>query len=183
MAYFKIAFFSGLVVAMPAILYQAWAFLSPAIGERARRYSATFVMVSLLSFILGGLFAYFILLPSALNFLLSIGKEDLIPMISVEKYVSFVLTIILCAGLVFEMPVAIFILTRMGIANHRFLRKKFKYAILAIFIIAAVITPTPDVFNMTLLAIPMIFLYEISIWVSFFATSRSGVRHPSSFGV
>lgn len=167
MAHFKIAFFGGLIISMPVILYQAWAFISPAIGDGLRRYSLTFIVFSLLSFVFGCLFAYFLLLPAALKFLLSFGTNELEPVLSVGKYVSFVITVILCAGFVFQMPVFSFILSKAGLINHVFLRKRFKYAILVIFIVAAVITPTPDVFNMTLLAIPMLLLYEISIWISF----------------
>lgn len=172
MSYFKIAIASGLIISMPVILYQLWAFISPAVDERFRRYSMTFVTFSLVSFIFGCIFAYISLLPAALKFLLGFGREDLVPVISVGKYISFSISIILCAGLVFEMPMLSFILSKLGAVNHIFLRRKFKYAVLVIFITAALITPTPDIFNMTLLALPMIFLYEISIWVSYFASPR-----------
>lgn len=173
MAYFKIAMVSGFVITMPLILYQIWAFISPALEDRFRKYSLNFILSSLLAFILGCLFAYFLLLPAALRFLLNFGKGELEPFISVSKYISFVISIIFCTGLVFEMPVLSFILTKIGMLNHKFLRKRFKYAVLVIFIVAAIITPTPDVFNMMLLAIPMLFLYEISIWVSFLAGPKA----------
>jgi sec-independent protein translocase protein TatC len=173
MAYFKIATFSALVISAPLLLYQVWAFISPAIEERFKKYTAAFVILSSLSFMGGCLFAYFLLLPAALKFLLSFGQGELEPVISVGKYISFVVAIILCTGLVFEMPVLSFILSKLGVLNHIFLRKRFKYAVLIIFIAAAVITPTPDVFNMTLLAIPMLLLYEISIWVSFLAGPKT----------
>ena len=169
MVYFKIAMASGFVLSIPIILYQIWAFVSPAIGGRFKRYSFLFIFFSFLAFVSGALFAYFFLLPAALKFLLSFGRGELEPVISVGKYISFAVAIILGTGLVFEMPMASFILSKAGIINHRFLRKKFKYAVLVIFIAAAIITPTPDVINMTLLAIPMLLLYEMSIWVSFFS--------------
>lgn len=169
LAYFKISLVSGFVISLPVLLYEAWAFISPAIEQRFRRYTVSFVTFFLLAFISGCTFAYLVLLPAALKFLLSFGKGEFEPVISIGKYISFVLAIILCTGLVFEMPVLSFLLSKLGILNYRFLRKKFKYAILVIFIIAAVITPTPDVFNMILLALPMLFLYEVSIWISYLA--------------
>lgn len=171
--YFKIAVFCGLLLSAPVILYELWCFVAPAVGDRIRKYTVLFVSFSLLAFIAGCLFAYYLLLPAALKFLLSFAQGELEPVISVSKYISFALSIILCTGLVFEMPTISFILSKLGILHYRFLRKYYKYAILAIFIAAAVITPTPDAFNMTLLAIPMLLLYEISIWVSYF-TRRHG---------
>ncbi|MCM8781797.1 MAG: twin-arginine translocase subunit TatC [Candidatus Omnitrophica bacterium] len=172
MSYLKIAVFSSLMISMPLILYQAWAFISPAIEPSIKKYLVPFILFSLTSFMLGCLFAYFLLLPAALKFLLRFGERELEPIISIGKYVSFVIAIIFCTGLVFEMPLLSFILSKGGIVNYKFLRKRFKYAILVIFIIAAAITPTPDVFNMTLLAIPMLILYEVSIWVSFLTGPR-----------
>jgi len=172
--YFKISVFSGLIASMPIILYQVWAFISPAIKKKPRKYSLIFIFFSLLAFALGCLFAYFLALPAALKLLLNFSQGELEPVISVGKYISFVVSIILCTGFVFEMPVLSFILSKLGIINYRFLRKRFKYAVLAIFILAAFITPTPDVFNMMLLAAPMLLLYEISIWIAFLAGPRAG---------
>lgn len=172
LVYVKVAIFSGLVISMPIILYQLWRFISPAIEERLRKYTINFILLSLIAFICGLSFAYFFLLPTALRFLLNFAKDNLEPVISVGKYLSFVLGLILGCGLVFEMPVLSFILSKLGIINPKFLRKKFKYAVILIFIVAAIITPTPDVFNMIILAIPMLFLYELSIWVSNLARKR-----------
>lgn len=172
MIYMRIAFLSGLIVSMPVILYQVWAFILPAIEERRRRYTVLFIFFCSLSFIIGCLFAYFILIPPALKFLLSFAKDDLEPVISAQKYISFVISLILGCGLVFQMPVLSFILTRLGVINARILRKKYKYVIVIIFIVAAIITPTPDAFNMFMLALPMLFLYELSIWISFFSRSK-----------
>ena len=174
--YFNIALIGGTLIASPVIIYQLWAFIAPAVEERFKKYAFVFVIIVLIAFISGVFFAYFFLVPAALKFLLSIGQDQLEPVISAGKYVSFVLTLLVCTGAVFEMPVLSFILSRIGIVNHGFLRKKFKYSVLLILIAAAIITPTPDVFNMMLLAIPMILLYEISIWVSFFAAPRKAGR-------
>jgi len=172
--YVNIAIGAGLVISLPVILYHLWAFISPAIEDRLRRHSLTFISFSLLAFVTGCAFAYYILLPAGLRFLLQFGREDLEPLISAGKYISFVIAIILFTGLVFEMPVLSFMLSRLGIINHRFLRKYFRHAVLMLCIAAAVITPTPDPFNMMLLAVPMVFLYEVSIWVSFAAGRRAG---------
>ena len=170
--YMRVGFLFGFVIALPVVLYQVWAFIAPAVEERFKRYAAFFIVASFAAFIAGCLFAYFLLLPNALRFLLSLGADDLVPVIAADKYISFVVAIILCCGAVFEMPVASFILTKVGLCNARLLRKKFGIALIVIAVIAAVMTPTTDVFNMMLLMLPMALLYEASIWVSFFATPR-----------
>jgi len=109
---------------------------------------------------------------SALKFLLNIGKDELEPVISATRYISFVTGLMLACGIVFEMPVLSFFLTRIGVVNAGMLRRKFLYAVIIIMIVAAVITPTGDAFNMLMLAIPMLALYEASIWVSFFSAKR-----------
>ncbi|MCM8797930.1 MAG: twin-arginine translocase subunit TatC [Candidatus Omnitrophica bacterium] len=167
--YLRISLFSGIVLSLPMILYQIWAFILPALGERARRWVTYFIFFGLISFLSGCLFAYFILIPPALNFLLNFGKDQLEPVISATRYISFIISLILASGLVFQMPVLSFILTKAGIINFRFLRRKYRYAIVLVFIVAALITPTVDVFNLFLLAVPMIFLYELSIWISWLA--------------
>jgi len=170
--YMRIAFLSGLILSLPLILYQVWAFVLPAIEEKRKRQMVFFVFFCSLTFITGCLFAYFVLIPPALRFLLSFAKDNLQPVISANKYISFVISLILACALVFQMPVLSFILSKLGIINWRILRKKYKYAVVIIFIGAAIITPTGDVFNMLILALPMLFLYELSIWVSFFAQPK-----------
>lgn len=172
LVYMRISFLIGFIISMPVILYQIWAFILPAIEEGLKRRAILFIFFCSISFIVGCLFAYFILIPPALKFLLSFAKDDLEPMISATKYISFIISLILGCGLVFQMPVLSFILTKLGIINARILRKKYKYAIAIITIAAAVITPTPDAFNMMLLACPMLFLYEISIWVAHLAKPK-----------
>jgi len=170
--YMRISISAGLVVALPVMLLQLWAFLSPAIDGRFKKHAFLFVSVSFLIFLFGCSFSYFILLPAALKFLLNIGRADLEPVISATRYISFVTGLILACGIVFEMPVVSFFLTRIGAINAGMLRRKFLYAVIAILIAAAVITPTGDAFNMLMLALPMIALYEVSIWISFFSGKR-----------
>ncbi len=174
--YMRIAVICGLTISMPVILYQIWAFISPAVEEKFRRHVGSFVVFCSLSFATGCLFAYFILIPPALKFLLSFAGEDLEPVISATKYISFVTSLVLGCGLVFQMPMLSFFLTKLGVISSRLLRKKYKYAVIIIFIVAAIITPTPDAFNMFMLAGPMIFLYEMSIWVSFVAGRKPKVE-------
>jgi sec-independent protein translocase protein TatC len=164
--YMRIGMTFGLAIAFPVIAYQFWAFISPAIGERFKKNTAYFVSSCVSAFLVGGLFAYFVLLPKALVFLMGFGSSDLAPVISATSYISFVTCIILANGLVFQMPVLSLILTKLGLVNAGMLRRKFPYAIIVIAIVAAVITPTVDAFNMLILAIPMIVLYEVSIWIS-----------------
>lgn len=167
--YMRMALSAGLVISLPVVLFQLWAFFSPAIDARFRRHALVFVALSFLVFLAGCLFSYFILLPTALKFLLNIGKGDLEPVISATRYISFTTGLILACGAVFEMPIISFFLTRIGVINAGMLRRKFLYAVIIIMIASAVITPTGDAFNMLMLAIPMFALYEVSIWVSFFS--------------
>lgn len=166
--FMRISFCCGLFVSLPFIAYQLWLFISPAVEEKFKQCAIYFVLFCSIAFIIGGIFAYFILLPNALRFLLSLGNEDLVAVISAGKYISFVLAITVGCGFIFQMPVLIFLLTVLGIVNARLLRRHFKFALVAMLVIAAIITPTTDVFNMLMMALPMFLLYEISIWVSFF---------------
>jgi Twin arginine targeting (Tat) protein translocase TatC len=172
LVYMRISLTVGLVIALPVVLFQLWAFLSPAIDKRFKKYALLFVLFSFVVFLLGCAFSYFILLPASLKFLLNIGKGDLEPVISAARYISFVTGLILACGIVFEMPVLSFFLSRIGAINAGMLRRKFLYAVVVILIAAAVITPTGDAFNMLMLAIPMLGLYEVSIWVSFICGKR-----------
>jgi sec-independent protein translocase protein TatC len=172
LVYMRIGVIAGLILSFPVIAYQAWAFVSPAVGRDLRRYAAYFVASSTLAFVSGCAFAFFVLLPAALKFLLGIGGQDMEPVISAARYISFVTASMLACGAVFEMPVAAFFLARAGVLTSAAMRRKFKYALAAIMIVAAVITPTADVFNMMLLALPMLVLYEVSIWVAFAAEKK-----------
>ena len=164
--YMRIAFLCGFIISLPVILYQAWIFISPALEGKFKKGTVNFIGFCFLAFALGCVFAYFVLIPPALRFLLSFARGELVPVISASQYISFMITLIFGCGLVFEMPVLSFILARLKVLKPSFLRSKYKYAVVIIFIAAAVITPTTDIFNMTLLAIPMLLLYEISIWVA-----------------
>lgn len=163
--YTKISVFAGLILSLPIIFYHLWKFISPALEEKQKVYISSFIFWASLAFLSGAAFGYLCLVPFSLKFLLALAGSDLEPVISLSKYISFVLALLLCSGAAFETPVLVWLLNRMGIVNHKFLRKKRRYVIAGIFIVSAVITPTTDPFNMTLLALPMIVLYEISIWI------------------
>lgn len=164
--YMKVAFFAGLFVAAPVILSQVWLFIAPGLYKRERRYAAPFIIFASIFFILGGLFGFKYLLPVTCNFFVETGKQFK-QMVTVDDYFSFASTIILACGLVFETPIIIFFLARLGIVTPAFLMQKFKYAVLISFVVAAVVTPTPDMVTQTALAVPMIVLYLIGVLVAY----------------
>lgn len=163
--YMKVAMIAGVFVAMPFILWQVWAFVAPGLHKHERKYAAPFVIISSLLFLLGGAFALLVVVPYASTFLVGFGQNQLglKPMISISSYIDFVTKFTLAFGLVFELPVIITLLSMMGVVTPQFLARNRKYAILINFIIAAILTPTPDVFNQTLMAGPLCILYELGI--------------------
>jgi sec-independent protein translocase protein TatC len=163
--YMKVAFLAAIFLASPAVLYQAWAFVSPGLYPRERRYALPFIAFSTLFFLAGGAFGYYVGFPAACRFLLSIA-EGFEPSLRVSSLFSFESKIILGMGLVFELPTVILLLSRLGLVTAGFLWRHFKYAVLVIFILAALITPTPDVVTQCLFAGPMILLYLLGILVA-----------------
>jgi len=162
----KIALFGGIIIALPMIIYQAWQFVSLALKEKEKRYLLFYGPFSLLLFLSGASFAYFVAIPVGLRFLLSFGGSSLEPMISVSKYLSFITVTILTFGIVFELPLVSLFLVRIGIISPQFLAKNRKVAIIAIFVLAAILTPSIDAFTQILLAVPLVILYEVSIWLA-----------------
>jgi len=162
--YMKVAMLGGLFLAMPVILWQVWAFVAPGLHKHERRYAAPFVIIGSLLFLLGGAFAFLVVVPFAIQFLVGFGQQQgLQPMLSISSSIDFVLKFTLAFGLVFEMPVVITLLSMIGVVTPQFLSKNRKYAILINFVIAAILTPTPDALNQCLMAGPLIILYEIGI--------------------
>ncbi len=164
--YMKVAFFAGLFVASPFVLLQLWLFIAPGLYQRERRYAAPFIIFASLFFIAGGYFGYRWILPATCKFFVETGAQFK-QVVTIDDYFSFASTIILAAGLVFETPILIFFLARLGIVTPAFLMQKSKYAIVLAFIIAAIVTPTPDMVTQTALAIPMIVLYFLGIGISY----------------
>lgn len=166
--WFKVPLLASIFVASPWILYQIWAFIAPGLYKRERRWAAPFVLCTAGLFILGGVFAYFIAFRYGLAFLLGIGHSiGTQPMISVSNYFDLFVNVMLGIGLVFEMPVLIFFLILLRVVTPRFLLQHSRYAILGIVIIAAIVTPTPDVFNLMLFAVPMCLLYFIGVFAGY----------------
>ncbi len=163
--YLKIALFGGLILASPFVLYQLWLFIAPGLYQRERRYVVPFMFATVGLFLGGAYFGYRFVFPGALEFLIGFGAQFK-PLVTIEEYESLFLTVILGLGLIFELPILVFFLALFGIVNSKFLLKNIRYAILIIFIIAAIITPTPDVLTMCVFAAPMLVLYFISIGVA-----------------
>jgi sec-independent protein translocase protein TatC len=166
MIYLKLAITVGLLFSIPIIVYQIWQFIAPGLLMRERRVAIWVVFFTTLCFLLGAWFCYYVVLKFGLSFLLSFQTEVLLPMVSIDEYFGFVTILIVVFGVVFEMPVVAYFLTKIGLLTPEFMRQKRRYSVVAIFIIAAVLTPSTDAFTLMLLALPLMVLYEISIWVS-----------------
>jgi sec-independent protein translocase protein TatC len=160
-----IAFIVGIFLASPVIFYQIWRFIAPGLYEEEKRFILPIAVVSAIFFLGGGCFCYFIVFPHAFSFLVSFATEPIVIMPKISEYLDFVLKLILAFGLIFEMPLFSFFLARMGVVTAVMMRKTRRYAILVIFIVAAILTP-PDVVSQLLMACPMIMLYELSILVA-----------------
>ena len=165
LSYIKIAVIIGLVVSAPFLITQIWLFISPGLEKKERRTIVFSLMFGGVFFIIGAVFAYIIVLPLMIQFFMSFQMEGIDEMISFSSYLSLVMNTVLSFGLIFEMPSIMVILTRLGVVRSKFLRQNRKYIILVIFVLAAVLTP-PDVISQTLLALPMILLFELGIFLS-----------------
>jgi sec-independent protein translocase protein TatC len=163
--YLKISALAGLFLTSPFVLYQVWLFISPGLYRREKRYVVPFMLSTITLFCSGGYFGYRIVFPRALNFLIDFSHQ-FTPMVTIEEYTQLFLSIVLGMGLIFELPILIFFLSLMGIVSPGFMWKHSRYAILIIFIIAAIVTPTPDVVNMCIFAAPMLGLYFLSVGVA-----------------
>jgi sec-independent protein translocase protein TatC len=170
----KVALFFGLFLAAPAILWQVWRFVEPGLHMHEKRYAVPFVVIGSVLFIAGGAFSLLVVTPSAITFMLSYARPGLQPMISIGSYVDFLLKFTLAFGAVFEVPLAMVLTARMGLVSPRAFAKNRKYAILGAFIAGAVLTPTPDMINQSLMAGPIILLYEFGILAArIFGRSRA----------
>ena len=180
MQYVKLPLLAAVFVAAPWLMYQAWAFISPGLYKRERRWAVPFIFSTAALFILGGVFCYFVALRFALAFLIGLGYEQNVrPMISLQSYYDMFFNLHIGLGLVFQMPVVIFFFTLLRITTPGFLLDNGRYAILIIFIIAAVITPTPDVTTMLTFAAPMVLLFYIGIAASYLIVmKREGRNFP-----
>ena len=166
-----LALFGGIFLALPVVLYQVWRFVAAGLKEHEAKYVRIFAPCSFVLFIMGGSFAYFVAVPVSIRFLLSFSSSVIVPMITVKNYISFVGTMLLAFSIVFELPLVLMFLTKIGIATPAFLAQKRKYAIVIILGVSALITP-PDCVTQIMIAVPLIILYEAGIIASRLACSR-----------
>jgi len=166
MTYIKVAIYAGLVISLPYVAWEFWRFIVPGLLAKERRLVPPIVFFTVFCFLLGAAFAYFVIIPFGLQFLIGGFQTDyLTANITINDYLGFVVTMILVFGAVFELPVLAYFLSLIGLLTPEFLRSKRRYGIVIIFIVAAILTP-PDAFTQTMLALPLLVLYEVSIWVS-----------------
>ena len=166
MLYVNIALLAGVIVASPVLMYQLWLFIAPGLYKHEKRWAAPFVLGSVFFFVGGASFGYYVAFPMVANFLVSVGK-DFQPVLKIDDYLDLLAKILLGMGLVFETPILIFFLARIGVVTEKWLLLKFRYAVLIIFIIAAFITPTPDIPTQCAFALPMIALYLLGILLAY----------------
>lgn len=171
MLYVKVAALAGVFVASPVILHQVWLFLSPALYRHERKIATLFILVTTVFFALGGYFGYAVAFPMVCKFLLDVGR-DFRQVITINAYFSMASKVILGLGLVFELPVITLFLARLGVVTYRMLLRYFRYAVLTVFIIAAIITPTPDIATQSVFALPMIALYLFGVLVAWIFGKR-----------
>jgi len=176
--YMKVAFISGLILASPFVLYQIWAFVAPGLYRHEKKYVIPFVLAGSFFFAIGILFAYYVALPVGFKFLLGFATDFIKPLPSMKEYLSFSIKFLLAFGLVFEFPVVLVLLVRIGVVDAKTLAKQRKYAILLIFIFAAILTP-PDIVSQLIVALPMIGLYELSILLSKLFGKKSPPAQPA----
>jgi len=170
--YFKVSLLAGLALALPVIVYQLVMFVSPGLTPRERRWLLVLMPGVFVSFALGATFAYFVLLPPAMRFLLTFGGDIARPQIRIGNYVSVVTTLVFWVGLLFEMPLVVAFLARLGVISHHFLARRRRWAIVLAFVVGAIITPTFDPVNQSLVAVPLIALYELSILLAWLMGRR-----------
>ncbi len=163
LAYVKVAGLAGLLLAMPVMLWQGWAFIRTGLTRRERGYGLAFVLWGSVLFLAGAAFAYLVLLPLSLRALLSIGADVFEPVMSIDRYLSFATALLFWCGLIFELPVILVVLAKIGLVTPAWLRQQRPYAVLVLVIIAAVVTPTTDPVSLFLMALPLMLLYEVSI--------------------
>ncbi len=161
----KVAFFTAIFLSLPVIIYQLWAFVAPGLLDKEKKYTLPFIISGTLCFLIGAGFCYFVVLPIGTKFLLGFAGGELKPMISVDNYISFISRFMIAFGAVFEFPIVIFFLSKVGIVTPEILSKNRRYSILGIFVLSAILSP-PDVLSMFLMAIPLMCLYEISIFIA-----------------
>lgn len=164
--YFQVALIGGIVLSIPNIFYQLWKFIAPALRKSERQHVLSIVIYSSLCFLIGIVFAYFVMLPMTMSFAAKFGSPSIKNEFAIDEYMSIIISVMLAAGVVFELPMISFFLSKLGILTPRFMRKYRKHAIVIILVLAAFLTPGTDPVSQTVLAVPLVLLYEISILIS-----------------
>jgi sec-independent protein translocase protein TatC len=177
--YMMVILISGLIVSVPWILYQIWKFIEPGLLPKERKYISRIVTFSSLCFFSGVAFSYFVMLPYMLQFFTTFGTSDIRNMISVSEYMSFVIQLVLISGLIFELPMVSYFLARFGIVTPAFMRHYRRHSYVVILTVAAIVTPTTDPVTMTVFSIPIIALYELSIFIAGIAKRKREAANPS----
>jgi sec-independent protein translocase protein TatC len=177
----NLGLYLGIALAMPFVLYQIWLFVAPGLFKHERKAVAGFIVSSMFLFLCGIAFGYYIMLPQTLHFLIGFATGGPIkPLISINEYFDLTLIVLLGLGVIFELPVLIFILSLFGIVTPKFLLKNFRYAMVIITVVAAVITPSPDATTMLIFMAPMILLYFIGVWVSYVVLKKKNAKEPGA---
>ncbi len=162
----QVAIVAGLIISLPNLFYQLWKFISPALKSNERKYILSIVIFSSICFLAGIAFAYFVMLPLALKFAAQFGSKAIKNEFAIDEYMSIVISVMLAAGCVFELPMVSFFLSKLGLLTPQFMRKYRRHAIIIILVLAAVLTPGADPVSQVILAVPLVLLYEISIFIS-----------------
>lgn len=173
-----VAFVAGLIIASPYVLWELWRFVKPALRPREKKNAGLFIFVASFLFITGVVFSYYVLTPLTVSFLggYEVSGKDVLNMPTLDSYISLVTTLTLLTGLVFELPILVYFLSRFGIVTPQFMRKYRKHAVVVILVVAAVITPSSDIFSQVAVALPIYALYEISILVSAYVVRKNAQR-------
>jgi sec-independent protein translocase protein TatC len=181
MMYMKMSFFVGIFLVAPYLLYQVWAFIAPGLYAHEKAYAVPFIVAGSFFFLAGGGFGHYILFPTTFKFLYEFAGDDMQFLPKVDEYFEFYSWFLLGLGLVFQIPVVIFVLARIGLVTPAFLMRQFKFAVLVSFIVAAIITPSADVVNQTMLALPMMGLYLLGVLVAWmFGRARRKPEGPTA---
>jgi sec-independent protein translocase protein TatC len=177
--YLKVGFLGGVIIASPVILYEIWAFVAPGLYDKEKRWFAALVVVSVALFLSGVLFAYIVVFPFGFKYLLSYATEDLKPIITMNSYFSLVTRLLIAFGIIYQLPLGMLVAARLGVVTARKMLSWWRYAIVFIFAAAALITPTPDIFNQLLMAGPLVFLYGVGLVVaSIFGKKKTEEEEP-----
>ena len=163
--YMEIALYAGILFTLPVLLYEVWAFVAPALWPEERRAVLVILPTAVILFYVGLVFAYYLVIPAAVTFFMGFATQTLQPMFSLESYLSFILALTLPFGFIFELPLIVVFLAKIGLVSGDFLKGKRKILIVIAFIFAAVVSPTTDIFTQTMIAVPLIVLYEISLFI------------------